>query len=356
MLQIVTKMYFRAGVPLHSTVHRGVLYTNLTRLRADLIGLPVGELAWSTGTNPVSTATLSVTEHLEAEDPDGTPSMQVATGGTDLLDDLPDVLSFGLNAVFSRDGDASQRLVPAFLDASSRSAGARLFQRTFEPHRYVTDPELDELRRFMTQLLALERRYFERAMRAISRIARATQRAIDDPTIAYVDLVAALESLSDDTDAPAASWQQMEGRKRRLIDDALDGADHELAERVRQAVIEAERLGASSKFVAFVNENLSPSYYRAEAVGSVRPMRGAELERALKLAYQIRSRNVHVLADLPRRPGLLATAPIRFRSPTAGSCSSLRDSRVWPGMWLRATSTARRSGRRELQLASQPSG
>lgn len=86
MLQIVTKMYFRAGVPLHSTVHREVLYTNRTRLRAGLVGLPVGALAPSTGTHPVSTFTLSVTEHLEAEDPDGEPSVLVATSGTELVD------------------------------------------------------------------------------------------------------------------------------------------------------------------------------------------------------------------------------------------------------------------------------
>ncbi|HEV2974229.1 MAG TPA: hypothetical protein VGX69_04445 [Solirubrobacteraceae bacterium] len=113
MLQIVTKMYFRDGVPLHSTVHRAVLYTNLSRLRADRLELPVGELAWSSGVSPVSTTTLSVTEHLEAEEPDGSPSMLVATGGTDLLDDLADVLSFGLDAVFSRDGDLVRRLVPS---------------------------------------------------------------------------------------------------------------------------------------------------------------------------------------------------------------------------------------------------
>lgn len=323
MLQIVTKMYFRAGVQLHSTVHRAVLYTNLSRLRADLVGLPVGELAWSTGTNPVSTATLSITEHLEAEHPDGRSSVLVATAGTDLVDDLADVLSFGLNAVFNRDGDLVSRLVPNTLDASSRTAGAKLFRRTFEPHRFVTDAEIEELRRFLTQLLGLKRGYFERAMRAISRIARATQRAIDDPTIAYVDLVAALESLSDDTDAPAASWQQMDGRKRRLIDFSLEGTDEELAVRVRRAVIEAERLGASSKFVAFVNENLSPSYYRSDAIGAVRPMSGADLERALKLAYQVRSRNVHVLEELPPEAWALGDGADTVSVPDLGMLLSL---------------------------------
>lgn len=51
--------------------------------------------------------------------------------------------------------------------------------------------------------------------------------------------------------------------------------------------------------MAFVMDNVSPEYFRTEAAGVVRPIRGADLERAVKLAYDIRSRNVHVLEDLP---------------------------------------------------------
>lgn len=299
MLQIVTKMYFREGVPLHSTVHREVLYTNRGFMRAGLVDLPVGELAPSTRIGPVSTVTLSVTEHLEAKHPDGRPSVLVATDGTELVDELADVLSFGLNAVFSRDGDLVRRLVPDSLDESSRSSASKLFRRTFDPHLYVPDAELEELRCFMTHLLALKRSHFEAAMRAIRRIVRATQRAVDDPTIAYVDLVAALESLSDGTSAPAPTWDRLDARKRRLVDEALTGADAGVAERVRQAVMEGERLGAKSRFVAFVMDNVSPAYFRTEATDAVWPSRGADLERAVKLAYDVRSRNVHVLVDLP---------------------------------------------------------
>jgi hypothetical protein len=323
VLQIVTKMYFRKGVPLHSTVHRRVLYTNRDFLWADLVDLPVGELAPSTGFEPVSTVTLSVTEHLEAENPDGERSGLVATGGTELIDALADVLSFGLNAVFSRDGDLVRRLVPDSLDESSRSSASKLFRLTFDPHRFVQDAELDEMRRFIAQLVALKRSHFEAAMRAIRRIVRATQRAVDDPTIAYVDLVAALESLSDGTSAPAPTWDRLDAPKRRLVDEALKDADAGVAERVRQAVIEAERLGARSRFVAFVTKNVSPEYFRTEATDAVLPVRGADLERALKLAYDVRSRNVHVLEDLPPEAWVLGDRADTVSPPGMGTMLSL---------------------------------
>ena len=311
-------MYFREGVPLYSTVHRDVLYTNRGFMQQGVVELPVGELAPSTGISPVSTVTLSVTEHLEAEDLDGERSIHVATDGTMLVDELADVLSFGLNAIFSRDRDLVRRLVPNSIDTSRRSSASKLFRSTFDGHRYVPEEELEAFRRFMTQLLGLKRDHFEAAMRAIRRIVRATQRSVDDPTIGYVDLVAALESLSDGTDAPAPTWGQMPADKQSLIDDALKSADADLASRVRDAVMKAERLGAGSKFVAFVIDNISPDYFRTEAIDALRPFRGADLDGALKLAYDVRSRNVHALADLPPEAWVLGDRADTVSPPGMG--------------------------------------
>lgn len=318
-------MYFREGVPLYSTVQRDVLYTNRHFLQRDPVELPVGELAPSTMSRPVSSITVSVMEHLEAKELDGSDAMLIATSGDELIDQLADVLSFGLNSIFSRDGELVRRLVPDSLEDSSRRRGAaRLFQDTFDPHRFVPDAELDEFRHFMSQLLALQRSHFEAAMRAIKRIVRAMQLAVDDPTVAYVDLVAALESLSGGTDAPAPTWERFDDRKRRLIDDALKGADAELAERVRQAVMEAERAGAKARYVAFVMSNISPDYFRTEATGAPLPVRGADLERAVKLAYDVRSGNVHSLEELPPEAWVLGESAETVSPPDMETMLSLQ--------------------------------
>lgn len=324
MLQIVTKMYFREGVPLHSSTHREVLYTNRTFLpRGDVVDLPIGALTPSTTMELVSTVTIAVTEHLEAEDLNGEPSVLVSTGGTELIDQLADVLSFGLNSVFSRDSDLVRRLVPGSGEESNRSPASKLFRHTFDPARYVQDSELDELRRFMTQLVALRRDHFEAAMRAIRRNVRATQRAVTDPTVAYVDMVAALESLTEGTDAPAPTWDRLDDRKRRLFDQALENVEAEVAGPLRQAVMEAERFGAKARFVAFVTDNTSPEYFRAEAAEAARPIRGADFERALKLAYDVRSRNVHVLKDLPPEAWVLGERADTVSPPGLGIMLSL---------------------------------
>jgi hypothetical protein len=228
------------------------------------------------------------------------------------------VLSFGLNAVFSRDHDLVRSLVPNSLEGSSRSPASKLFRHTFDPHRFLPDAELDELRRFMSQLLALKRSHFEAAMRAIRRIVHATQHAVDDPTLAYVDLVAALESLSEGASVSAPTWDQMDGRKRKLIDTALDGSDAGIAERLREAVMEGDRLGAKSRFVAFVMDSVSSDYFRTEAIDTVQAIRGADLEGAVKLAYDIRSRNMHVLEDLPPEAWVLGDRADTVMPPAKG--------------------------------------
>ena len=162
VLQIVTKLYFREGVPLHSTVHREVLYTNCGFLRSGVVDLPVGKLAPSTGMMPVSPVTLSVTEPLEAEDPDGARSMLVATSGTALVDALADVLSFGINAVFSRDRDLVKRLVPDSLDGSRQSAAFRLRFRIGGHPAFLLDPPSHQSqatgRRAVAQVFSDDRR------------------------------------------------------------------------------------------------------------------------------------------------------------------------------------------------------
>jgi hypothetical protein len=299
MLQIVTGMYFRSGARLNSTVHRSVLYTNRGFLRSDEIELPVGKLLPSTGFSRVSTVTVSVTEHLEAELPDGRDDILIATSGTELIDDLADVLSFALNAVFSRDHDLVHRLVPA-LPADRRSSMSKQLRGTFDQLLVVTDAEIEGVRGFMTRLLVLRRPEFEATMKAIRRIVRAWQKVADDSTIAYTDIVAALESLSAmDQAGPVPTWLNVDGRKRKLIDAALEGSDESTAGKVRQAVIEAEYAGARMRFVEFVLSNVSPAFYREEAAEAIRPIRGPDLRRAVGLAYDIRSRNVHALTDLP---------------------------------------------------------
>jgi hypothetical protein len=110
--------------------------------------------------------------------------------------------------------------------------------------------------------------------------------------------VAALESISDNDLSTSVTWDRLDGSKRKIIDATLVDLDQEVADKVRTAVLEAERSGLKRRFISSTLARLSPAYYRGEAVGTVRPPRAPDIERMLSIAYDIRSRRSHVLEDL----------------------------------------------------------
>lgn len=298
MLQIAQGRFFRPGVPINEHTHRRTVYSNALFLDPRPEQLPVGGVLGSTDAGPVSTAMLEAVDRLEAQRPDGTDDFLIATGGDELIDDIAYVLTFVLNRTFARDHDLVLRLVAAAGRGGRRRDVAGLFPGLFDPQQVLRTGDLDVVRQFMDELLALDREDFARVMRVIRRTVDATRRAVDDPTGAYADLVAALESLGDDHVSTPATWDRYDGRKRKIFEAALRDADEQLAQDVRAAALEADRAGLKRRFVSSTLARVFPAYYRAEAAGTSRPPKSADLERMLSIAYDIRSGRSHVLEDL----------------------------------------------------------
>lgn len=107
-----------------------------------------------------------------------------------------------------------------------------------------------------------------------------------------------METLANPDLATPITWDRYDPTKRKIIDPVLARADPDLAEEVRVAILEADSVGAKRRFVVSTMARVSPSYYRSEASGVVRPPQGPDLERLLGVTYDIRSRRSHVLQDL----------------------------------------------------------
>lgn len=298
MLQISAGRFFRPDIPINEHIHRRTVYSNCWFPDPTPVKLPVGTIISSTEVQGISTALLEAVDRLEAQRPDGTDDFMVATGGDELIDDIAYVMTFVLNRTFSRNHDQVHRLVSREGVTGRRGGAASLFPDLFDRGKAIQSAELEDLNQFMGDLLALAREDFVRIMRVIRNTIDATRRAIDDPTGAYTDLVAALESLGDDHLTTPATWDRYDGRKRKIIDTALKGENQSLVEKLRAAVLEADRVGLKRRFVSSTLARVSPAYYRSEAVGTVRPPQSADLERMLGVAYDIRSRRGHVLEDL----------------------------------------------------------
>ncbi len=298
MLQTSAGRFFRPGVELHETPHRRTVYSNAWIPDREEVELPIGTIMCSTEFEPISTATLEAVDRLEKTRWDGTDDFVVATGGDELIDDLAYVMTIALNRTFSRNHDLVHRLVPPEGATGRREGAASLFPDLFAPRQIIKPDEIQDLRQFMNAILMLERDNFARVMRVIRTAVDATRRAVDDPTGAYTDLVAALESLADSDLAKPTNWQNYDSGKRKIYDAALVGEPVKLVEKMRAAVLEADHAGLARRFVSSTLARITMDYYRSEAVGSVRPPQSADMQSMLEIAYKIRSRRSHVLEDL----------------------------------------------------------
>lgn len=296
-------MYF-GDVALNETEHRRTIYTNANFLAVGPVSMPVGDLMPATDMGPVNTVLLRFTERLEAVLPDGTDDFMTSAGGDEIADDLAVVLSFALNATFTPIREKADRLIKAPAESRERLVPADILPRTFTPRLMLRPADVEDLLAFMRSLLALNRGVYERAMRAMRRIVTASERVAEDPTLAYTDYVAALESLSADTQVPDAGWDRYSHEKKRILDPVLTELSEEHAERVRSAILEAEKAGAAARYKAFMLSHVRPSFYREEAVGVARPLTAPGLPLLVAQAYNTRSKSVHELKEL-RKEGWL---------------------------------------------------
>lgn len=299
MLQIATGMYF-GDRPMYETTHRGVFHSNATALRTDPVELSFGRLLFSSGLAPISAVTFEVVDRLPEVEEDGSGSFMVATGGTELLNDAASVFSFWGNVTCSRHLSVVERLVPRTAERSPSGDPSTVLRRTFDPQVMIRPDEFDDLRRFGEALLALRRRQFEAAMRAIRTVVAARTIVGDDPALAYSLFVAALEALAQVAIPPESllDWDRYDPNKRIEVDPVLDTLDPADAEAVRSAILRADQRSLGRRFKAFVLDHVEPGFYRAEATGLVRPVRACDLPHALDIAYRLRSRHVHELRDL----------------------------------------------------------
>lgn len=301
MLQIVTGMYFR-DVPLNETTHRTVLYTNASSLSREAIELPIGRFLFATSFSPVTSMTIEAVERLEAVQPDGSDEFMVATGGTELIDDVADVFAFALNVSCSRNAALMGRLVPQQLDGPPTHMPWTILRRTFDPGVVIRDNDVADARDFATKLLALRRDHFEAAMRSIRSVVDASLLVSDDPGLAYTLFVASLEALAQ-ISTPAEEkrgWDTYDSARRKIFDAAAARADlnPEQASIVRDAVLEIDQLSLRRRFIDFTTAHVEAVYYRRGAIDAVRPIRANDLPNALDVAYRLRSRNVHLLEAL----------------------------------------------------------
>lgn len=296
MLQINTGKLFTRGIGRTNQL-TGVLYSNARLPFERTVATGAGTMR-ATGSGPSDLALVyDLEERIEAQG--SGPGVLVSHTVTPFLDDFAVVASFGLGAVFSHDPDIVRSLTEGRPGFSSYGAPEHFVARFFDRTVYLTADEVDRFETFVGELLALDRRSYIGAMRAMRTFVAGLHRIRDDLALAYTLIVSAVESLAQDFDAFEPGWDDVEERKRTAIDDALAGAAQSIGDAVREAILSTERVSLSRRYRAFVLAHIDDGYFRQTDVAGSRPVARFELEEALRQAYGLRSAYIHQLRSLP---------------------------------------------------------
>ena len=297
MLQINSGKLYPNGVRRTNEL-RGVLYSNLFLFRMDdgPIVTAAGRLQQADATGTPRPLIYEITEKFE-DDAVRAAGVLISHTVQPYLRDFAAVVSFILRVTCTPDADLCARLLNGKRSLGVMTPPDKLVRRVFDKEIFFQQPDIDLLKSFTTDLIALERKSFLATMRAIRTYVTSMHRLKDDLELAYMLLVASIESLSQDFDAHKAQWSDYEQSKRQRIDKALANADGVTAKRVRTAILEGEHLALARRFREFVLAHLSDSDFQES--GRNGSLGRLDLRDALKEAYGLRSRYVHSLRDLP---------------------------------------------------------
>jgi hypothetical protein len=321
MLQIITGKFFTTD-DLYVTPHRAVLYSNYApsqrmvktptgeSLTPVTLETPAGLLRSTTVSHPpgeVYPWIYEVEEKLEAVRPDGTREFLIAVGADFFVQDFAAVAAFALNITCTPDLDLARRLIHGQHTAIGVPHPPKMYVgRVFEPRIERQDNDEARLKGFVSDLVGLERQSYTAVMRAIRRYVNGLHRLADDLDLAYVLLVASIESLAQGFDAFTPKWEDFPQDKRVALDKVLSRAPEDIATDIREVLLAYEHIALGRRYREFALSYLRPSFFREEAIGESLPVRRSDLPGVLERAYVFRSKYVHKLLELPR---YLTTSP-----------------------------------------------
>ena len=304
MLQIASGKLFTQA-PGRRNELRGVLHTNLVLLGDKPVETAAGRLlATSALSSNLGQLVYEFTELIEG--PLAVGSV-VSHTIEPYLHDFAAVVSLGLNATCTVTPEDKSRLIGGQRSTKVGYPPRSFIPRVFDQQVWCKDEELDVFVKFVDNLIALERKSFLAAMRAIRTYVVGLHRLADDPELAYTLFVASIESLAQGFDEFQPEWDDYAEDKRRKIDAALADADENTSRRVREALLEVEKVSLARRFREFAIAHIRGSYFREETIGVQNPVSRPDLDEALRGAYRLRSRHIHNLHELP---GLLAIGAI----------------------------------------------
>ena len=167
----------------------------------------------------------------------------------------------------------------------------------------------------------LDIKYHQKFILAVRMYHRAVLMIEEDPDLAYLNLVSAIEVLCQETEIGKVPLSEIKPKLSKVLQ-KID--DEELCHEIEEATLSTERF-ISRKFVRFILNHTENSFWEEEDRPEHGKIEKNELEKSLKKIYNQRSRTLHKGEPFP--PG--AAEPSAMNAEINFSSATIKGDKKW---------------------------
>lgn len=293
MLQVITGKFFQSEER-HTSEEKAVLYSNYRWFAP--IETCVGRLEPLDRRGALTTYLFSFLNQLEKEK--GNFSV-VSIGNGEIIEQFRLLCVFGLKAVFAEDRSWAAHLCRSGTTGQAQdSIPSQILARYFSSRIDGRNNDGPEFSAFVAKVLSVPRSDYKSIVSALQAFSGALDVVGTSLDLAYSMLVYALEALAQKHMPYQPRWNDFDERERSALDPILATLPSQTSIEIQSALLRGAHLKNKQRFADFVCAHVHETYFTSEAAAVKSPLLHAEVQRAVRNIYEIRSAYVHELRPL----------------------------------------------------------
>lgn len=294
MLQIISGKFFESENIFHNEC-KGILYSNISLYKKetfehiDLFPVDIS--------NNISSYVVSYDLQLERQ----SESLSITkTGEDEIIRDLKNILSFGLDCVFDEDKSLVEKVCRIKGSGNGhRAVPSDFINGTLNLNKDSSDNEIDKCKKLFKHIIGLPREDYVNILNCLVAYNASIRLLNEDINLAYSMLVYCLESLSQNYDFYEPKWEDYNQDKKNKLEKIFKSLSLEDSEAIIAILIKDEHFKLSRRFNDFAVKYLDNNYYERNDERII--INKDDVEIALSNAYNIRSKYAHMLKPIMRQ-------------------------------------------------------
>lgn len=290
MLQIISGKFFTDK---ERYIHqgKGILYSNCSWVGS--IETCIGVLEPVDHHGDISGYVFNYKNQIEKDD------ILVRCGDDEIVEQFKIICSFGLESYFSEYREQVVKICSPLKSKNTQGYPAHQFlPGKVSLNKNLNKQNIEHFVKIINKIISLDRKSYKSIVSALRTLSNSVETVAFNIDLAYSMIVYCLESLSQRAKQPEISWNDWDQNSKDKYDRIFSQIHEDSSVEIKKLLLEDKQFKLQQRYISFVKDNLSETFFINEAKDIKLPLRMGQLERALINSYQMRSKFVHSLQPI----------------------------------------------------------